>query len=139
MPQLYFLQKLRTWNNMGKFIVDEQHGLEYELVGDYYIVAGEEEPPARPIGVWGAMRRDYLKKHRQSLYYQLLLSGKLNDHLADIEEQAQDMMWSLPKQMAKTEGINEELKRKNQMAWVGAMNSIQARVREIINKELIFS
>ncbi|MBR0205802.1 MAG: TnpV protein [Clostridia bacterium] len=124
---------------MGKFIVDEQHGLEYELVGDYYIVAGEEEPPARPIGVWGAMRRDYLKKHRQSLYYQLLLSGKLNDHLADIEEQAQDMMWSLPKQMAKTEGINEELKRKNQMAWVGAMNSIQARVREIINKELIFS
>ena len=109
MPQLYFLQKLRTWNNMGKFIVDEQHGLEYELVGDYYIVAGEEEPPARPIGVWGAMRRDYLKKHRQSLYYQLLLSGKLNDHLADIEEQAQDMMWSLPKQMAKTEGINEEL------------------------------
>lgn len=124
---------------MEKYIVDERNGLEYELVGDYYIVAGEEEPPARPIGVWGSMRRDYLKKHRQSLYYQLLLSGKLNDHLADIEEQAQDMMWSLPKQMAKTEGINEELKRKNQMAWVGAMNSIQARVREIINKELIFS
>ena len=124
---------------MEKYIVDERNGLEYELVGDYYIIAGEEEPPTRPIGVWGAMRRDYLKKHRQSLYYQLLLSGKLNDHLADIEEQAQDMMWTLPKPMAKAEGVTEELKRKDQMAWVGAMNNIQARVREIISNELIYS
>ena len=124
---------------MKKYIVDERNGLEYELVGDYYIIAGEDEPPARPIGVWGAMRRDYLKKHRQSLYYQLLLSGKLNDHLADIEEQAQEMMWTLPKQMAKAEGVTEELKRKDQMAWVGAMNNIQARVREIISNELIYS
>ena len=124
---------------MKKYIVDERNGLEYELVGDYYIIAGEDEPPARPIGVWGAMRRDYLKKHRQSLYYQLLLSGKLNDHLADIEEQAQEMMWTLPKQIAKAEGVTEELKRKDQMAWVGAMNNIQARVREIISNELIYS
>ena len=124
---------------MEKYIVDEQNGLEYELVGDYYIVAGEDEPPARPIGVWGSMRRDYLKKHRQNVYYQLLLSGKLNDYLAEIEEQAQDMMWTLPKQMAKAEGVTEELKRRDQMAWVGAMNNIQSRVREIINRELIFS
>ena len=124
---------------MEKYIVDEQNGLEYELVGDYYNVAGEDETPARPIGIWGAMRRDYLKKHRQSLYYHLLLSGKLNDHLADIEEQAQDMMWTLIKQMAKAEGVTEELKRRNQMAWVSAMNSIQAQVREIINNELIFN
>ena len=124
---------------MEKYIVDEQNGLEYELVGDYYIIAGEDEPPVRPIGVWGAMRRDYLKKHRQSLYYQLLLSGTLNDHLADVEEQAQDMMWTLTRQMAKIEGITEELKRKDQIAWVGAMNNIQARVREIINNELICS
>ena len=124
---------------MEKYIVDEQNGLEYELIGDYYIVAGEDEPPARPIGVWGVMCRDYLKKHRQSLYYQLLLSSKLNDHLADIEEQAQDMMWTLTRQMAKTEGVTEELKRRDQMAWVGVMNSIQSRVREIINHELIFS
>ena len=124
---------------MEKYIVDEQNGLEYELDGDYYIVAGEEAPPARPIGVWGTMRRDYLKRYRQSLYYQLLLSGKLNDHLADMEEQAQDLMWTLTKQMAKAEGVTEELKRKDQMAWVGAMNSIQSRVREIVNHELIFS
>ena len=124
---------------MEKYIVDEQNGLEYELVGDYYIVAGEDEPPARPIGVWGAMRRDYLKRYRQSLYYQLLLSGKLNDHLADIEEQAQDMTWTLTKQMAKAESVTEELKRRDQMAWVGAMNNIQARVREIIKAELLFA
>ncbi len=124
---------------MEKYVVDEQNGLEYELVGDYYIVAGEDEPPTRSIGIWGAMRRDYLKKHRQNLYFQLLLSGKLNDHLADIEEQAQDMMWTLLKQMAKAEGVTEELKRRDQTAWVGAINNIQARVREIINYELIFS
>ena len=122
---------------MEKYVVDEQNGLEYELVGDYYIIAGKDEPPARPIGVWGAMRRDYLKKHRQNVYYQLLLSGKLNDHLADIEEQAQDMMWTLPKQMANAEGVTEELKCKDQMAWVGTMNNIQARVREIIVHDII--
>ena len=123
---------------MEKYITDEQNGLEYELVGDYYIVAGDDEPPARPIGVWGAMRRDYLKQHRKNLYYELLFAGKLNDHLADIEEQAQDMMWTLTRQMAKAEGVSEELKRRDQMAWVGAVNSIQARVREIIQHELIY-
>ena len=124
---------------MEKCVVDERNGLEYELVGDYYIVAGEDEPTVRPIGIWGAMRLDYLKMNQQNVYYQLLLSGKLNDHLADIEEQAQDMMWTLPKQMAKAEGVTEELKRMDQMAWVGAMNIIQAQVREIITNELIYS
>ena len=122
---------------MEKFVVDEQNGLEYELVGDYYIVAGEDEPPARPIGVWGAMRRDYLKQHRQNVYYGFLFSGKLNDHLADIEEQAQDMMWNLTEQMKRTECVTEELKRNNQMAWVGAVNNIRNRVTEIICDELI--
>lgn len=124
---------------MEKYVVDERNGLEYELVGDFYIIAGDDEPPARPIGIWGAMRSDYLKKHRQNVYYQLLLSGKLNDHLADIEEQAQDMMWTLTRQMAKAEGVTEELKRRNQMAWVGAMNNIQNRVREAIRDDLIYN
>lgn len=123
---------------MEKYIVDKRNGLEYELVGDYYIVAGEDEPPTRSIGIWGAMRRDYLKKHRQNLYYHLLLSGKLNDHLADIEEQAHDMMWNLTEKMKYAEGVTEDLKRRDQMAWVGAVNSIQARVREIIQHELIY-
>lgn len=124
---------------MEKYIVDERTGLEYELVGDYYIIAGEEEPPARPIGIWGARRKDYLKQHRKALYYELLLSGKLNDHLADIDGQAQGMMWMLTKQMAKAEDVSEDLKRRDQMAWVSAMNNIQARIREAINNELIFS
>lgn len=123
---------------MEKYITDEQNGLEYGLVGEYYIVAGEDEPPARPIGIWGAMRRDYLKQHRQGLYYELLFSGKLNDHLADVEEQAQDMMWNLTEKMKQAEGVTEDMKRRDQMAWVGAVNSIQARVREIIQHELIY-
>lgn len=123
---------------MEKFVVDKQNGLEYELVGDYYIVAGEDEPPARPIGVWGARRRDFLKQHQQGLYFELLFSGKLNDHLADVEEQAQDMMWNLTEQMKQAEGVTEDLKRRDQMAWVGAVNSIQARVRESIYSELIY-
>ena len=122
---------------MEKYITDEQNGLKYELVGDYYIVAGEDEPPARPIGVWGARRRDYLKQHRQSLYYELLFSGKLNDHLADVEEQAQDMMWNLTEQMKQTEGVTEDLKRRDQMTWVRAINNIRNRVTETINHELI--
>ena len=123
---------------MEKYITDEQNGLEYELVGDYYIVAGEDEPPARPIGVWGARRQDFLKQHRQGLYYELLFSGKLNDHLADVEEQAQDLMRNLTEKMKYAEGVTEDLKRRDQMAWVGAVNSIQARVREIIQHELIY-
>ncbi|MDO4852714.1 MAG: TnpV protein [Clostridia bacterium] len=123
---------------MEKYIRDELNGLEYELVGDYYIVAGEDEPPARPIGIWGARRREYLKKYRQEVYYGLLFSGKLNDHLADVEKQAQDMMWNLTEQMKRAEGVTEELKRRDQMAWVGAMNNIQARVRETVYNEMIY-
>ena len=124
---------------MEKYVVDERNGLEYELAGDNYIIAGEDEPSTRPIGVWGAMRRDYLKKHRQNVYYQLLLSGKLNDHLADIEEQAQDMMWTLTKQITKNEGVTEELKATDQMAWVAHMNSIQNRAEEIVLNELVYA
>ena len=124
---------------MEKYIVDEQNGLEYELVGDYYIVAGEDEQPTRPIGIWGARRRDYLKQHRQSLYYELLFSEKLNDHLADVEEQAQDMMWNLTEQMKRTEGVTEDLKRKDQMEWVRRMNNIRSRAAEFVRSDLIFS
>ncbi len=124
---------------MEKYITDEKNGLDYELVGDYYIVAGEDEPPARPIGVWGARRRDYLKQHRQGLYYELLFSGKLNDHLADVEEQAQDMMWNLTEQMKQAEGVTENLKRRDQMQWVQRMNNIRNRAREVVNNDLIYA
>ena len=112
---------------MEKYITDEQNGLEYELVGDYYIVAGEDEPPARPIGVWGARRRDFL-----------MFSGKLNDHLAEVEEQAQDMMWNLTEKMKQAQGVTEDLKRRDQMTWVGAVNNIRNQIEEIIRNDLIY-
>ena len=123
---------------MEKYITDEQNGLEYELVGDYYIVAGEDEPPARPIGVWGARRRDFLKQHRQGLYFELLFSGKLNDHLADVEEQAQGMMWNLTEKMKQAQGVTEDLKRRDQMTWVGTVNNIRNQIEEIIRNDLIY-
>ena len=123
---------------MKKHITDEQNGLEYELVGDYYIVAGEDDPPSRPIGIWGMRRKEYLKQHRQSLYYELLFSGKLNDHLADIEEQAQDIFSLLVKEYAEKEGITEQLKATDQMKWVQKMNNIRERVSETVCSNVVF-
>ena len=76
---------------MEKFITDERTGLQYELVGDYYLIAGEDEPEGRPIGIWGQRHLRYLKQYRKVLYSELLISGKLNDYLADLNEQAEAM------------------------------------------------
>lgn len=94
---------------MEKFITDKQTGLQYELVGDYYLIAGEDEPESRPIGIWGQRRLRYLKQHRKVLYSNLLISGKLNDYLADLNEQAEDMFSRLVKQLAEKEGVTEAL------------------------------
>ena len=124
---------------MEKVIYDEKNGLWYELQGDYYIpclkVPEQEE---KPIGVWGQLRLQHLKQHRKILYSNLLVIGKLNDHLADINEQAEDMFSRLIKQMAEREGVTEQLKATNQMAWVGRMNNIRHRAVEIVNTELTF-
>ena len=81
---------------MEKFITDERSGLQYELVGDYYLIAGEDEPESRPIGIWGQRHLRYLKQHRKALYSELLTTGKLNDYLADFDEQAEAMFsWLL--------------------------------------------
>lgn len=124
---------------LEKYITDERTGLKYELIGDYYFIAGDDEPDEhRPIGIWGQRRLRYIRKHKRSLYLQLRLSGKLNDHLADINDQSEDMFFRLVKQMAEYEGITEKLKAENQMEWVRRMNNIQARVMEIINTDLIY-
>ena len=125
---------------MEKYITDERTGLKYELVGDYYIIAGDDEPEEeqKPIGIWGQRHLRYLKNHRKVLYANLLTSGKLNDCLADIDRQAEEMFERLIKQMATTEGITEQLKADNQMVWVGRMNSIRNRAIEIVNSEIIF-
>ena len=116
----------------------ERIGGTYRQVGDY-LLPNFAVPESVPVGVWGQRRRRYLREHRKALYNALLLSGKLDSHLADINQQAEDMFSQLVKQMAEQEGITEQLKAKNQMEWVGQMNNIRNRVEEIICNELIFA
>ena len=110
---------------MERFVTDERTGLKYELVGDYYLIAGDDEPEEeqKPIGIWGQRHRRYLKEHRRVRYANLLTSGKMNSYLADIDRQAEELFLRLVKQMADAEGITETLKANDQMEWIGRMNS----------------
>ena len=112
--------------------------ITYTLVGDYYIpnIALPEEN--RPIGRWGRMHQEYLKEHRPIIFNDLVLSGQLWTHLADLNEQAQERLSLMVEQMKASEGVTEEVKATDQMAWVGAMNSIRNRAEEIILRELIY-
>ena len=109
---------------MEKFITDERTGLCYELVGDYYLIAGEDEPEGRPIGIWGQRHLRYIRKHKVGLYAELLTTGKLNDYLADLNEQAEAMFSRLVKQLFEKEGVTEALKAEVQMLWVQRMNNL---------------
>ena len=122
---------------MEKFITDERTGLQYELVGYYYLIAGEDEPEGRPIGIWGRRHLRYIRKHKVGLYAELLTTGKLNDYLADINEQAEAMFSRLVKQLSEKEGVTETLKAENQMLWVQGMNNIRNAAMEIVANELI--
>ena len=126
---------------MDKYIYDESNGLWYELQGDYYIpcLTLPTEKEHKSIGLWGQRHKRYLQEHKRAVYTTLLTSGKLNGYLADIDEQAMDMMFRLVEQMADKEGVTEQLKAENPMLWVGRMNEIQARAREIINREIIYT
>lgn len=114
----------------------EQMDGTYRQEGDY-LLPNLTVPESTPVGIWGQRRRRHLKEHRQALYTALLLSGKLNDHLSEINRQAEDMFSQLVGLMAEQEGITEKLKADNQMEWVRQMNSIRARTEEIIYIELI--
>ena len=124
---------------MKKHIYDENNGLWYELIGDYYIpviiLSSEEQ---RPIGKWGRMHRDYLKEHRPILFNDLILSGQLWTYLADLNEQAQERLSLIIEQMKESEGVTENMKHHDQMAWIRAMNSIRNRAEEIILREMIY-
>lgn len=126
--------------NLPKHITDKRTGIKYELIGDYYFIAGDDEEPEdnRPIGRWGRMHEDYLKKNKRHVFDSMLISGKLHSYLADIDEQARDMFDSLVEQLKETEGITEELKEHNQWEWVQRMVNIEAMAREIIKTELIY-
>ena len=124
---------------MEKYITDERTGLRYELVGDYYLIAGDDEPEEdRPIGVWGQRHLRYLKEHHRVRYANLLTTGKLNDYLADLNEQAEVMFSQLVKLLAEKEGVTEVLKAENQMLWVQKMNNLRNAAMEIVLNELIY-
>ena len=125
---------------MKKHIVNEKTGISYTLVGDYYIPDLKlPETENKPIGIWGRKRLAYIKEHKKFLFNQLVLSCKLNSHLAETNTQAIEMLAILTEQMAKAEGITEELKEQNQMLWVARMNNIRNRAEEIVNAELIYN
>ena len=124
---------------MDKYIYDEKNGLWYELQGDYYLPCLKlPKEESRHIGVWGQRHLRYLKQHRKVLYSELLISGKLNDYLADLNEQAEEMFSRLVKQLSEKEGITEALKAENQMLWVQRMNNIRSAAMEIVTNDLIY-
>ena len=121
-------------------IHDADTGIDYILVGDYYIPAIElPEDDDRPIGKWGRMHRTYLEKANPLLLNHLILTGKLYTYLADLNEQAQDRYRLIIRQMMEGEGVTEDLKRRSQWEWVKTMNSIVDRAEEIIKCELIYT
>ena len=125
---------------MDKYIYDKRNGLWYELQGDYYIPCLElpAEKEERHIGIWGQRHLRYLKQHRKVLYSELLISGKLNDYLADLNEQAEELFSRLVKQLAEKEGVTEAIKEENQMLWVQRMNNIRSATMEVVSNELIY-
>lgn len=124
---------------MAKTIFEEMGGA-YVRQGDYLLpcLSLPAEKENKPIGVWGQRHLRYIRQYKRILYTTLLTSGKLNSYLADIDEQAEGMFLRLVEQIANREGVTEQLKVENQIEWVRAMNSIQHRVAEIVNAELIF-
>ena len=119
---------------------DESNGLWYELQGDYYfpcLTITEEKQ--RSIGVWGRRHLRYIREYRKGLYNSLLLSGKLNSYLAELNKQAEDMFFGIVEELAEKEGITETLKAENQMFWVQRMNAVRATATEIINHDLIYA
>ena len=125
---------------MDRRIYNEQTGISYTLQGDYYLpdlTLPEQED--KPIGLWGQRHLRYIKQYHKVRYINLLTSGKLNEHLADLDKQAEDMFFRLVDQMAESEGVTEQLKADNQMEWVARMNNISQMATEIANTELIYA
>ena len=117
-----------------------QNGIHYTLHGDYYLPDLElPEKASAPIGHYGRMRKTYLEEHRLGLYERLLLSGKLYEHLAEIDACCNERMYRMISQMDEAEGISESLKARDQLAWVGRMNNIRQRVEEVVLEEIVYA
>ena len=115
-----------------------ENGIDYILIGDYYIPDLKLPEENRPIGRYGRLHREYLKQEHPARYSSLILTGKLWTYLADLNEQAEERLDLIIEQMKAAEGVTEELKAQNQLEWVGRMNNIRSRAEEIINSELIY-
>lgn len=125
---------------MKKHIRDEKTGIGYTLQGDYYIPDLKvDETKDRPIGIFGQMHGRYLQEYKKAVYYTMLIDGTLADYLTDIDKQAQEMFRKLVDDMALKENVDEQLKAEDMMAWVGKMNNIRARAREVVYQEVIKS
>ena len=123
---------------MEKHIYDEKNGLSYTLHGDYYLpdlVLNEEEPT---YGKYGMLRKQFLKEHKSARYQYLLLTGKLTEHLNQIDQEVTEQVEVLIEQMAEKQGVNENLKRRDQMKWVRLMNNIKVSSEEIVMREIIY-
>ncbi len=116
----------------------EQMGGTYKQVGDY-LLPDVELPQEKPIGVWGTRHYHHLRKAKRILFSQLTISGKMNDYLADIDRQAEEMFSRLVKRLAEKGGITEVLKAADQMEWVRQMNAVMATAAEIVNNEIIYA
>ena len=113
-------------------------GGTYHQEGDY-LIPDLAAPPSPHIGIWGLRRKNYLLKNREPIYTAMFLSGKLNAHLEEVDQQAEEILFQLVDQMARAEGVTEQLKVTDQMAWVGAMNNIRAKAEEVVYAELIYA
>ena len=122
---------------MEKYITDERTSITYELVGDYYLIAGDDEPEIE-IGVWGQQHAAYLRQNKSGTYTALLIGGKLDSYLQELDKQAEEMFMRLVKQFSEREGVTKKMKVENQFEWVRRMNGIPERVTEIVNQELIY-
>lgn len=123
---------------MKKQIYDEKNGMSYTLHGDYYLpdlVLREEEPT---YGKYGMLRKQFLKEHRSARYQYMLLTGKLNEHLNQIDQEVREQVETLMEQMTEKQGVTEELKAQDQMKWVRLMNNIKASAEEIVLKNMIY-
>ena len=123
---------------MKKYIIDEKNGLKYELVGDYYYPC-LAAPEAPKVGRFGMLYHDYLRNHKRVTYSGLMLSGKLKEHIEDIDRQAEEMFSQLVDRMKQAEGVTEQLKATDQLEWVRRMNSIRNRAEEIVKSEVVFA
>ena len=125
---------------MEKYIFDERNGLWYELQGDYYLPCLKlPEEEQQPIGIWGQRHLRYIKQYRKIIYANLMTTGQLSSHLADIDRQAEEVFNELVKKYAKTLGVTEQLKAENQMKWVSLMNNIRACATETVNRDIIYA